>query len=263
MRQFILPRGWNGSGELDLDSREARYLRRVLRLPTGAAFPARDERGKRYECRLMESGEGPARLRVEALPGGPPAGPRIPPLVLAQGLPKGSRMDLIVRQATEAGISDIYPFISRHCVAKATGSAGNEPRSGRWSRIVREALQQSGSCVPTTVHGIVDLGELDALVRRDHPDARNRSLLLLHEDPCGTGSLHKHLGADPDLVVLCIGPEGGFAQDETTMLLGAGFMPVHFEDSILRTETAALYAIASVRTILMERSSWIPSQPGG
>jgi 16S rRNA (uracil1498-N3)-methyltransferase len=81
--------------------------------------------------------------------------------------------------------------------------------------------------------------------------------LLLHQDPLEQGTFHGYLGNNPALVVLAIGPEGGFSSEEADQFLGEGFNPLLMGNTILRTETAALYAAAAVRIILMERTSWI------
>ena len=67
---------------------------------------------------------------------------RIPKLVLMQCLPKGRKMDTIVRQASEAGVSRIVPLFSDHSLIAA--ARGFTEKISRWKRIAREALQQSG-----------------------------------------------------------------------------------------------------------------------
>jgi RsmE family RNA methyltransferase len=84
--------------------------------------------------------------------------------------------------------------------------------------------------------------------------------LLLDPSPLARESLHGYLTDAPDEIALCIGPEGGFAPEEAQALAGMGFRPLRLACAILRTETAALYAVAAVETILAERRSWIPKR---
>ena len=101
---------------------------------------------------------------------------------------------------------------------------------------------------------------LQGLLTRLGPEpGGGRLALVLHEAPLAQKGLHGYLGNAPAEIVLCVGPEGGFAPDEVDFLLGAGFRPLLLPGAILRTETAALFAVAAVEIILSERSSWTPS----
>jgi 16S rRNA (uracil1498-N3)-methyltransferase len=276
-----LPEEWDGGPSCEILGGRARYLSRVLRLVSGDEFPAMDSLGKRWLCRVVtakpertvlelsplpasleassleEVRGGRSSLQADAKQGQPE--PVLPPIVLVQGLPKGAKMDLIVRQAAEAGIAVVVPLLAERSVAKGGGEA--DGRRARWERIAREALQQSGSPRPTSVAPLMRLDELGSWLGRP-PRGRGRVLrLLLHEAPLAQASLHGYLTEAPDEIILCVGPEGGFSPDETSFLLGSGFLPLKLAGAILRTETAALYAVAAVETILSERSSWIPKPP--
>jgi 16S rRNA (uracil1498-N3)-methyltransferase len=147
-------------------------------------------------------------------------------------------MDLIVRQAAEGGITEIVPF------ASAFGSArlplrGDDPpsltRLERWRRIIREARQQSGSGIATTVHVPLDMDGLLAYwdsIKGGRPGSLG---VLFHQDPLEQGSLHGYLGSRPELAAMAIGPEGGFSPAEAAIFLTAGFKPLKIGDTILRT----------------------------
>jgi 16S rRNA (uracil1498-N3)-methyltransferase len=81
--------------------------------------------------------------------------------------------------------------------------------------------------------------------------------ILLHETPLEKGSFHRYLDNDPALVAAAVGPEGGFSPEELSRFLAAGFKPLTIGNTVLRTETAALYAIAAIRVILLENSTWM------
>jgi 16S rRNA (uracil1498-N3)-methyltransferase len=195
----------------------------------------------------------------------------MPPLVLFQALPKGSKMDLIVRQAAEGGIAEIVPFVSGYSVPRLQREGQEEGKTARWRRIIREARQQSGSPAATSIRAP---GSVDAAL--DYWQAlRGRYAgalgLFLHPLPEGPvppgagplpnhpleqGSFHGYLNTKPGLVGLAIGPEGGFSPEEVSRFTAADFKPLSMGNNVLRVETAALYAAAAVRIILLERASW-------
>ena len=82
--------------------------------------------------------------------------------------------------------------------------------------------------------------------------------IFLHQEPLEKGSFHGYLGNKPDLTALAVGPEGGFSPAEVYMFLEAGFKPLILGNTILRTETAALYGTAALRIILLESEAWCP-----
>jgi 16S rRNA (uracil1498-N3)-methyltransferase len=164
-------------------------------------------------------------------------------------------MDLVVRQAAEAGVAAVIPLIASRSLPSA--GEGGARRSERWARIVREARQQSGSAVATLVPEPVGIGGLAGALDAAGVDPESPRVLL-HEAPLAQSSMHGYLTGARAEAVVCVGPEGGFAPSEVEALSGLGFGPLRFDGAVLRAETAALYAIAAAQIVLSERSSWIP-----
>jgi 16S rRNA (uracil1498-N3)-methyltransferase len=167
-------------------------------------------------------------------------------------------MDLIVRQAAEGGVTEIVPFVSAYSVPRP---GENDGRLERWRRIIREARQQSGSGIATAVR---EVRTLDSLLEywQDLQTRYERPLgLLLHQNPLEQGSFHGYLDKRPGLVVLAVGPEGGFSPEEAALCVAGGFRPLTMGNNILRTETAALYASAAIRIILLESDLWMLKAP--
>ncbi len=255
MRQLVLPGDKAGEKRLVLDDRTSRYLLRVLRMGRGDTFPAIDEAGHSFLC-AIESVEPDLGVSLRAM-----AEPLAPlRLALVQALPKGPKLDLIVRQAVEAGVEAIFPLQTRHCVVRELGEKDRLDKLERRRKIVREALQQSGSTTTTKIFSTVAMANLDARLSSEGYPAEGSLRLIFHELPLGTSSLHEYCAGAALPTVILIGPEGGFAPDETEAFLAMGFKPVHLEGSILRTETAALFALAAVKTILMEKATWTVSK---
>ncbi len=180
---------------------------------------------------------------------GPREGPRV---TLLQCLPKGRKIDLIVRQATETGVARIIPLVSAHTIVRPGEDDG---RSARLLRVAREAVQQSGvSRLPL----IEEPRELSALAGA--AEGWGTALLFVERRDGDAEPLHRLLAHGPAEVSVLIGPEGGLTDEETALLARAGFHRVHLETGVLRVETAATFALGAVMTILQERNAWKPAQ---
>jgi 16S rRNA (uracil1498-N3)-methyltransferase len=268
MKQFILDKPPDKNGIIRLRGKDFHYLVRVRRLAPGECFPALLPGGAETLVRIRSTEGGVLTGECDACfaeagalapspPGGrEKAGARtMPPLILFQALPKGGKMDLIVRQAAEGGLAEVFPFHSTFSVPRLKKDEALA-KQARWERIVKEARQQSGSSVSTAIHAPASLDSLFAYweeLVRAHPRALG---LLFHQVPLEQASLHSYLDNDPELAALVIGPEGGFSGAEAARFLAAGFKPLTIGAAVLRTETAALYGAAAIRIILLEKDSW-------
>jgi 16S rRNA (uracil1498-N3)-methyltransferase len=267
VKQFVLPSPPNADGIVHLYEKDYHYLVRVRRLREGSFFRAVLPAG-------ADAGDGGAAAETEVevlstvdnilvgrcggvLPA--PVSSQLPPIYLFQGLPRGNKMDLIVRQAAEGGITEVMPFLTEYSSVKA--AAGFSEKLKRWERIIREARQQSGSPVATVVRSPATVDGLLARWAALKAAGPGGVGLFLHQDPLAQGTFHDYLYGKPDFVVLAVGPEGGFSPDEARRFTQAGFAPLVMGATILRTETAALYGAAAVRIILLENASWTPKTP--
>lgn len=273
MKRFILNEAPDKNGMVRLGGDDYHYLVRVRRFAVREYFPA-----------LLPSGEE-VLIRVSSVEGGTLIGSVKPedtarglsgtededsgrfadnvPIILFQALPKGEKMDTIVRQAAEGALVEIVPFISEFSVPRIreesdgrhNGGAGAKKFS-RWERIIKEARQQSGSPVATALRPPESIDGLFAYweeLKRKRPKILG---LLFHHLPLARTGLHSYLAGNPEMTVLAVGPEGGFSPAEASRFLAAGFKAVTIGTTILRTDTAALYAAAAVRIVLLERNSW-------
>lgn len=262
MKQFLLPREYAGQPRISLAGDDLHYLTRVLRLREGDEVPAIDAAGTRYSLRLLDI--GPTVCEASVLPARSEAAPdRAGPtpaaestilpepdllITLLQCLPKGPKMDSIVRQATEAGVARIVPLQSEHSLL---GSGDLSGRERRWERIAREALQQSGN--PRL-----------PVLERPRPLMSIRAgeewgtALFFHEKPMGNQPLHELLARRPSRVSVLIGPEGGLSPAELAFLEQSGFKPVYLGQGVLRVDTAAIAAVAIVKNIVRETHAWRP-----
>ena len=262
MKQFILNSKPDKDGRVRLEGGDYRYLVRVRRLAPGESFPALLPDGTGVMVRICSVDNQAVVGEIapgEIAPSGS-ASP-LPPLFLFQALPKGEKMDLIVRQAAEGGVAEIVPFVSEFSLMKLTN--GSKQKFSRWERIIKEARQQSGSAIATAIRQPVSMDGLFAYweqLKMQYPGgagAPGGALgLLFHHLPLAHTGLHGYLDNSCEVVALAIGPEGGFSSAEAERFLAAGFKPFTIGGTILRTETAALYAQAAVRVLLWEKDSW-------
>ena len=182
----------------------------------------------------------------------------VPELWLFQFVPKAQKIDLIVRQAAECGVSRIVPV-------KGEYSPPSQGRTDRWQRIIREARQQSGSPTATLIQEPLGAHEAAALWRGQSAALRSAAFMLC-EKPDGNGSscslfsrigeAVQKAGGPLQRIALAVGCEGGISPGERILFEQSGFMPIHFKTNILRTETAALYGLAAVQSAVTEYEEW-------
>ena len=310
MKHFILANKPDKNNIIRLEGSDYHYLVRVRRLAVGEYFPALLPPDAKYPAgnevlvlvqsvddkvlvgKCIENKDcgvsGDNVLSLDAKTGkispqsaGQYAGVSMPAIILFQSLPKGDKMDLIVRQAAEGALAEIVPFVSEFSVVKGKAKSKNSATAikastasgiggqkiARWERIIKEARQQSGSVIATKVRQPLSMDELfEYWNELKLQGQENQSIaqgvmqgvlgLFFHHLPLEQASLHSYLDKKAQIVVLVIGPEGGFSNAEAARFLEAGFRPLTIGDTVLRTETAALYGAAAIRTILLERNSW-------
>jgi 16S rRNA (uracil1498-N3)-methyltransferase len=194
-----------------------------------------------------------------------------PRVVLYQCIPKGKKLDQIVRQAVEAGVSRIVPVHSRHTVVRLEPQR-SRARLERLRRIAREALQQSGNPAVVSIDEPTQLQDIQL--------ESATTGLLLHEKPVlralesaeqtgypaessrlgpsGGATLHGRLARVRAGISLVVGPEGGLAPSEVDHLMARGFAPIYLGPFVLRVETAAVFALGAIMTSLLEREHWSP-----
>lgn len=248
MRQFVFEHTPEIDALAQIAGNDAHYLSVVLRCKPGDTFRAIDRSGQRYICELRSVGDANCSVFVTKAPGNdnPVLLPAYPNITLYQCISKGKKMDTVVRQATEAGVNVIVPVISERTVPRYKDGDAEKKRE-RWDRIAREAVQQCGRSVFPTVGVPILLRYLPA------PTGIG---LCFHESPLENGSIHGYLSGDSDNISIVIGPEGGLSPSENEVLANIGYHFCWFGPNVLRTETAALYSIAAVMTVIMERDSW-------
>jgi 16S rRNA (uracil1498-N3)-methyltransferase len=234
MRYFFVEPDELARPVVTITGQEARHIGKVLRLKPGMVVGLSDGRGLQGEARIQTM----AREQVELAVLRRYPSPREPQgaFVVAQAMLKDQKMDLLVRQLTELGMTGWRPFISARSVPQPDARR-QAARAERWERIAREAVKQ---CRRGRVPDIGPVGGFAAIIEAgDRFDTR----ILFWEgarEPLRT--MPAEDSAAPRRVLMVVGPEGGFADEEAAAAEQAGFRLASLGPRILRAETAAIAA---------------------
>lgn len=181
----------------------------------------RDARARVLECRAVDR-ESPLRI------------------TLAQGISSGERMDYTLQKAVELGVKAVQPIVTRRTVVRLDAERGQR-RQAHWQGVVASACEQSGRCRLPLVGAILSYPEWLAT-------ARNTDAAKYMLDPEGAERL-RNLPAPDRPVLLLAGPEGGLEPAERDAALVAGFVGIRLGPRVLRTETAAVAALAAMQAL--------------
>jgi 16S rRNA (uracil1498-N3)-methyltransferase len=230
-----LPPTLLGAGEVLVVDEAHRYLGRVLRLRAGDAVTVFDGQGTEIDARVLSTDAQGTRLALGDRRTVAAAGPVV---TLLQAIPKGERMDLLVQKTTELGVGRIVPVVTERTVVQPGSN-----RVSRWRTIAQEAARQCGRADLPAIDEPCPLGE--ALL--SGPGVR---LMAWEGVAQAAVPLRKALGGDEPAVTLLVGAEGGFSEAEAAAAVAAGFRLVGLGPRILRSETAAIVAVALVQAAL-------------
>lgn len=225
-----------GSGQVSLGEQASHHIMRVLRLRPGAALIVFDGSGHQYDATLLRATRRGAAIEIGALLGAATESPLH--VTLVQGVSRGERMDLVMQKATELGVAAIIPVLSERSVVKLSGPRAAR-RTEHWQRVLISACEQSGRVRVPALAAPVDFDDWLAT-----PEPVSTRLVL---QPGSTGNIATLDRPADGRVLVAIGPEGGFSPREKELLGKRGFIPVAMGPRILRTETAALAALALVQ----------------
>jgi 16S rRNA (uracil1498-N3)-methyltransferase len=238
MPRLFVPTENLAGGQVTLEGEPHRYLTRVLRFGAGARLDLFDGLGLEVAATIVRAGskgvtlELGERRRVTPRP--------TPPVTLLQGLPRAERMDLVIQKATELGATRVVP------VRTARSAMGQQARVERWTKIAQEAARQCGRADSLILSSVVPLDEAIASLK-----ARTTRIVPWEEAP-NARPIGQVLPPVMDSVRMSgvdvlIGPEGGLTAEEVAVAAAAGFEVVTLGPRILRTETAAIAALAIIQ----------------
>ena len=223
--------------EVELDERSAHHVARVLRMKAGTPLQLFDGRGTEVLATLASADKRHVRVSIEAVLGSRSESPLR--LVLGQGISKGERMDFTLQKSVELGVSCIVPLWTEHSQVQLD-AARLAKRMEHWRGVIISACEQCGRAVLPDLQPPLKLPEwLGGRVAGD------LGLLLDPGQSASLAGLKPPMGA----VRLLIGPEGGLSDLERQWARNAGYAGIRLGPRVLRTETAALAALAALQTL--------------
>ncbi|CAI8789531.1 Ribosomal RNA small subunit methyltransferase E [Methylococcus capsulatus] len=233
--RLYLPVPLASGADVVLDGERAHYLRTVLRLKRGFDLTVFNGEGGEFAARIGVCHREAVSLTVgEHRPDDRES--RLD-VRLGLGISRGERMDLAIQKAVELGVGAITPLFTERCVVQLDGERKAQ-RLEHWRRVVWAACEQSGR---NRVPEVLEPRSLEAWL----PEAAGLRICL---DPHAVHSL-RELAPPVGSVTLLSGPEGGFSDAERAMAVAAAFVPIRLGPRVLRTETAALAALAAIQTL--------------
>ena len=222
-------------GEVTVNGPRLHYLRHVLRVRAGDELEVFDGEGSAFDAKVISLGELGGVLTL----GAAREAPRPRSITIVQGLPKAEKLELVLQKGTELGASAFAPAACARSIVKLDGK--EEAKLARWQRIVEEAARQCGRASVPQVFSPKPLATAVSSLPGEP------AVLVLDEEekslPLSTAVAS--LGSRP--LALVIGPEGGLTREEVNALVAKGAIAITLGKLVLRTETAALAALAVLR----------------
>lgn len=213
---------------------DAKHIIKSLRMKIGENLIVSDTKGTDFLCEIAEILDNEVKLNIKK----ETANLTEPNLkvTLFQCLPKGDKMDLIVRQAVELGVYEIYPVLSERCVSRPDKKSALK-KIERWQKIADEAAGQSGRGIKPKVCGLISFDEYLKKI--------NDFSLSLFFYESGGEPLERHIKS-PETISLIVGSEGGFSTKEAEEIIKNGGKAVTLGKRILRCETAPTVALGNI-----------------
>jgi 16S rRNA (uracil1498-N3)-methyltransferase len=224
--------------QLHLGGDRARYIGRALRLRVGDSISVFNGTDGEFSASVVSIGKESVVVQIDTAIA--TAAESNLKLHLVQGISRGERMDFVVQKATELGVKRITPVLTEYGVVKLDAARAAKRRD-HWQGVAESACEQSRRTRPPLIDAPMDLNAWFGT----RTSAADTDLILHPEAPRALSSIE----APSTKLCLLIGPEGGFSAREYDDADVAGFTAVSLGPRILRTETAALAALAVAQTL--------------
>ena len=214
---------------------DSTHITKVLRLGAGDRITVFDTESTEYEGTITDISSGTIALRVHDT-----RLLRTEPeleLNLFQAILKGNRMDGIISQATQLGVSEIFPVISERTQVRSTAKVD------RWNKIARESTKQCGRATTPSVSEPVDFQGSFGI----REQSGMKIILYENQDELLGDYMHS-LTTPVNSINVYIGPEGGFSKEEITLAEENGCIALGLGKRILRAEMASVVSLALLQS---------------
>lgn len=225
--------------QVSLGGDEARHLREVLRLKAGDGVRVFDGAGNEYNAIVVKAMRDSAVLEVgektEPVSGESPI-----QLTLALALLKGDKFDLVVQKATELGVTELVPVMTKFADIRLHDPSDAAKRVTRWQRIALEATKQSGRAAVPQINSPIPFAEL---IERESNDG----LRVMFAEQEGEPMTELPASITTPSVFVLVGSEGGWSPEEIGAAKEHGWKIVTLGGRIMRAETAAIAVSALIQ----------------
>ncbi|MGV8983213.1 16S rRNA (uracil(1498)-N(3))-methyltransferase [Clostridium sp.] len=239
MHKFFVPKENIDGDNAIIDGEDVKHIYKVLRLKIGDKVSINNCEGKEYigEITLIDKSE----VKINLLEENPINNESPVEVYLFQGMPKSTKMDLIVQKNTELGVKAITPIITERVVVKT--ELKEFKKVDRWNRIALEACKQSKRSLVPEINVPIEFSDL-------LKQLKTMDLVVVpyeNEKGYGIKRLMKTIEKESiSKVAIIIGPEGGFEESEIHKLKEIGASIVTLGPRILRTETAGFTCLSLI-----------------
>ena len=225
-----------------IEGSEVRHMRSVLRLRPGDAIRLFDGEGFEYEAMIRRFVADRVELKIiQKFPGTKESPVQI---AVAQALLKEKKMDRLLRHLCELGLTHWIPFTSERSIPKP-GATRMPARVERWKKIIKESAKQCRRARLPEINRTLALEEV-----LDYGQAWDLMVVFYENEPASLNSIMSQAAPPPPRKILMImGPEGGFSDQELTKVRTAGCLVAGLGPRILRAETATIAAITLVQSL--------------
>jgi len=230
LRRFTIAPDRRRGDHVTFDRDESHHLARVLRLKAGDTVVAVDGSGRDYTVRLEHVSAETTGTIVDVVA----RDTESPfPITLVQGVPKGDKMDAILRAVTELGVTRVAPAVTARTIVRLDATRA-DARLARWQRVAREAAKQCGRARLPVIEAARPLADWLG----EAADAAILRVCLWEEERAPLADVLTTLGERPAGASVIVGPEGGLTREEVDAARTAGWRVAGFGPRVLRTETA-------------------------
>ncbi|WP_085991865.1 16S rRNA (uracil(1498)-N(3))-methyltransferase [Oceanobacillus senegalensis] len=242
MQRYFIPANFWEESNVHIEGDDVHHMTRVMRLTSGDQIICNHPNGEAAVCEILETSNNYVKAAIlqwieqhVELP---------VHVTIAQGIPKGDKFDLVLQKGTELGANAFIPLKSDRTIVVWDDKKA-EKKVKRFKKIVKEASEQCHRNKIPEVKAPIGMSEL--LKESSEYDFK----IIAYEEEAKTkkyhtfGSILSRMGNGQKILV-CVGPEGGFTEEEIALLKDNNFHAVRLGPRILRSETAPLYALAAI-----------------
>lgn len=237
MRHFFIKQGEAQKKDSRITGKDARHIIHVLRLKKGDRIGLFDGRGMNYEAEIKDLSQNQVGLSI--IRASKSLAESNAEIILAQAILKDKKMDHLIRQVTELGVRKWIPFKAERSIPKPDPKR-MENRVQRWRRITRESLKQCGRGYTVDIAPVAPFEDI-----LDLAASYDRSFVFWEGASSGIDRPGPDAGNIKILVLL--GPEGGFTENEIKSAVAKGIECVTLGPRILKSDTATVAGVTLIQ----------------